>query len=297
MFKFSKSNDESFRGTDNYRANENLAAIVNLAIDRQRPLLITGEAGTGKTQLAYAVAQYLNTDVHRAQMTSTMEGEEVCYTFDSVLRLTDSQIPESNGSRGGRDVADPMCYVRYGALGRAFIDNKRSVALLDEIDKTESDVQDNLLRVLESYEFEVREANHLVRANHRPVIVITSNGKRELSDAFLRRVYAHHVEFPTPEELGEIAMMHYPSLDKKTRDHAINILAELRSSGLEKPPATGELLEWLGALSLRGITPPNSIYDGSRIPFPGVLLKRGVDLEQFVKGTIGARRQRSERVR
>jgi MoxR-like ATPase len=288
---------QKFNGTDTYRVAPELGAMVNLAMARDRPILLTGEAGTGKTQLAYAIGKALGASVHRAQMTSTMEGEEVCYTFDSVLRLTDAQVAGNGGEIDGRNVSDPMCYVRFGALGRGYVADERCVVLLDEIDKTDSDVQDDLLRALESHEFEIREANEVVCANYNPVVVITSNAKRELSDAFLRRVYAHHIDFPDQEAIGEIVMMHYPDLSREMREHAANVVYELRESGFEKPPATSELLEWIGCLTLMREMPPRSIHTGEPIPFAGVLLKRRTDLERVSGGRSMGRRSREQRVR
>ena len=290
------SRQHEFKNTDTYKADPALASMVDLALKRGRPLLLTGEAGTGKTQLAYAIADSLDTCVHRAQMTSTMEGEEVCYKFDSVLRLTDSQIAGKGVSTNGRDVSDPMCYVRHGAFGKAFTADKPTVVLLDEIDKTDSDVQDDLLRVLESYEFDIREAGKTIKAKHDPVVIITSNGKRELSDPFLRRCYAHHIDFPDSDQMGEIAMMHYPELTQNLKDHAVGVVYELREAGLEKPPATSELLEWIGALTLAGAMPPSSIHSGESIPYMGVLLKRRSDLEKFTGQNTIARRSRRDRV-
>ena len=285
-----------FNGTKNYQPDARLTTMVNIAIARERPLLITGEAGTGKTQLAYAISEFLGLPLYRAQMTSTMEGEEICYTFDSVLRLTDSQLVSHGSSIDGRVISNPLCYVRYGAMGKAFCDEKRSVVLIDEIDKTESTVQDDLLRVLESYEFEVREANTVIKAHQKPIIVITSNGKRELSDAFLRRCYAHHIDFPAKEQLHKIVQIHYPQTNPLIQQHAINILYEFRSIGLEKSPATSEILDWIGALNDLNIIPPRTIHNKDEIPLIGLLLKRGMDLERVTEGNFQTRRNRDERV-
>lgn len=284
-----------FNGTKNYNPDAKLATMVNIAIARERPLLITGEAGTGKTQLAYAIAESLKTPLYRSQMTSSMQGEEVCYTFDAVLRLTDSQLVGRGGSIDDRVVANPMCYVQLGAMGKAFQCDKKAVVLLDEIDKTESTIQDDLLRVLESYEFEVREASTVISAKHKPIVIITSNGKRELSDAFLRRCYAHHIEFPTKDQLNQITQMHYPQANPKIKQHALNIVSELRLLGLEKSPATSELLEYVGALTEMNIVPPPSIYQKTEIPLVGILLKRGMDLARIKDGKIDQRRDRADR--
>ncbi len=259
-----------FQGTDRYYLDPELGAIVNMALVMEKPLLLTGEAGTGKTQLGFEVARSLGMDVEVLRCKSTIKGEEACYVQDTVLRLNDARF--GSGSTG-RNVEAFFDYVIWGPIGRAFRSEKRVVLLFDEIDKTESDVQDNLLDVLEDCQFTIREVNQTIQATQRPFILITSNAKRELSDPFLRRCYCHHIAFPTPEQMREIVNLHFPDLEKGLLDAALGIFYELRQRGFEKPPATSELLNWLGALQHSRITP-----ERLNIPFVGTLLKRTEDL-------------------
>ncbi|MCB1139953.1 MAG: MoxR family ATPase, partial [Leptospiraceae bacterium] len=193
--------DPTFQGTDQYYLSPELGAIVNMAIAMEKPLLLTGEPGTGKTQLAFEISRSLGMDLEILRAKSTIRGEEACYVQDTVLRLNDARF---GVAETGRDVNQFYDYVIWGPIGRAFRSEKRCVLLLDEIDKTESDVQDNLLDVLEDMEFTIREVNDIVKARQRPIIVITSNAKRELSDPFLRRCFAHHIAFPDESEMREI---------------------------------------------------------------------------------------------
>ncbi|MCB1034133.1 MAG: MoxR family ATPase [Acidobacteria bacterium] len=265
-----------FRGSDKYYLDPELGAIVNIAMVMEKPLLLTGEAGTGKTQLAFEISRTLGMDIEVLRCKSTIKGEESCYVQDTVLRLNDARF----GTEGtGREVNEFFDYVIWGPIGRAFRSDQRVVLLLDEIDKTESDVQDNLLDVLEDCEFTIREVNQVIKALHRPVIVITSNAKRELSDPFLRRCYCHHIAFPDPDAMREIVALHFPDLDQGLLDAALGIFYELRQRGYEKPPATSELLNWLGALQHERITP-----DRLNLPFVGTLLKRTEDILAFRQG-------------
>ncbi len=268
---------EEFQGTDRYYLDPELGAIVNMALVMEKPLLLTGEAGTGKTQLGFEVARSLGMDVEVLRCKSTIKGEEACYVQDTVLRLNDARF--GSGSTG-RNVEAFFDYVIWGPIGRAFRSEKRVVLLFDEIDKTESDVQDNLLDVLEDCQFTIREVNQTIQATKRPFILITSNAKRELSDPFLRRCYCHHIAFPTPEQMREIVGLHFPDLEKGLLDAALGIFYELRQRGFEKPPATSELLNWLGALRHSRITP-----ERLNIPFVGTLLKRTEDLLAHRQGS------------
>ncbi|MBP1727625.1 MAG: MoxR family ATPase [Deltaproteobacteria bacterium] len=239
-----------FLGTDRYYLNPELREIVNIAIAMEKPLLVTGEAGTGKTQLAFEIARALG-------------------------RLNDSRF----GTRdSGRDVNNIWDYLRFGPIGRAFQAERRCVLLLDEIDKTDSDTQDNLLDVLEDSSFVIREINHKLKARQRPITIITSNAKRELSDPFLRRCYCHHIPFPAMEEMTRIVRLHYPQIPAPLLDSALPTFYRLRQMGFEKPPATGELLDWLGALQLDGVARP---VDRGRILHLGTLLKRAQDLLKY----------------
>lgn len=270
-----------FTGTDKYYLDPELGAIVNMAIALEKPLLLTGEAGTGKTQLAFEISRSLGMPIEVLRCKSTIKGEEACYVQDTVLRLNDARF----GTDGtGRDVHEFFDYVIWGPIGRAFRADERTVLLLDEIDKTESDVQDNLLDVLEDCEFTIREVNRTIRAETKPVILVTSNAKRELSDPFLRRCFCHHIAFPTPEQMREIVALHFRDLDQGLLDSALAIFYELRQKGFEKPPATSELLHWLAALRHEKVTP-----ERLNVPFVGTLLKRTEDLLAYRDEMAGAK--------
>lgn len=265
-----------FQGTDRYYLDPELGAIVNMAMVMEKPLLLTGEAGTGKTQLALEISRSFGMPIEILRCKSTIKGEEACYVQDTVLRLNDARF---GTAETGRDVNRFFDYVIWGPIGRAFRSRERVVLLLDEIDKTESDVQDNLLDVLEDCQFTIREVNEVIRAEVRPFIVITSNAKRELSDPFLRRCYCHHIAFPNREQMTEIVRLHFPDLESGLLDAALGIFYELRQRGYEKPPATSELLNWLGALRHARVTP-----ERLNVPFVGTLLKRTEDLLSYRQG-------------
>jgi len=260
-----------FHGSDRYYLDPQLKAIVNMAIAMEKPLLITGEPGTGKTQLAFEIARSLDLDLEILRAKSTIKGEEACYVQDTVLRLNDARF---GSAETGRDVQNFFDYVIWGPIGRAFRAPLRRVLLLDEIDKTETDVQDNLLDVLEDKQFVIREVNQVIQAQIAPIILITSNAKRELSDPFLRRCFCHHIAFPTPEDMRHIVGLHFPEIKPQLLEAGLEIFYELRDAGYEKPPATSELLNWFEALMRSN----QEVKGGKHLPFPGVLLKRANDL-------------------
>ncbi|MCC6143631.1 MAG: MoxR family ATPase [Candidatus Hydrogenedentes bacterium] len=268
--------DLRFEGTDQYYLDPELKKIVNMALAMEKPLLLTGEAGTGKTQLAFQVSKALGMDIEVLRCKSTIKGEEACYTQDTVLRLNDARF---GSGATGREVQNFYDYVIWGPIGRAFRADKRVVLLLDEVDKTESDVQDNLLDILEDCQFTIREVNDTIKADIRPAIFITSNAKRELSDPFLRRCYCHHIAFPSPDDMRQIVNLHYPNTSPKLIEAAITIFYELRARGYEKPPATSELLNWIGALEISGEAP-----DPANPPLVGILLKRAGDIHRHRHG-------------
>ena len=277
-----KKNMKEFKGTDKYYLPQDLGEIVNIAMVMEKPLLLMGEAGTGKTQLAFEVARDLGMHIEAARCKSTMKGEEMCYNHDSVLRLYDSRFGSGDT---GREVEKFGDYLTYGPIGKAFTSEKRVVLLLDEIDKTESNVQDNLLDVLEENQFTIREIDETVKAKQRPFIFITSNAKRELSDPFLRRCFCHYIDFPEPETMKHIVGLHYPGLNEKFVDTALNIFYQLRQLGFEKPPATSELLDWIKGLRERGYRSKNLKEieeEMAKLPLKGTLLKRVNDIKKFM---------------
>ena len=282
---------KEFVGTDKYYLMEDLKEIVNIAMVMEKPLLLMGEAGTGKTQLAFEVARALDMPIEVARCKSTMKGEEMCYNHDSVLRLYDSRF---GSGETGRKVEEFNDYLLYGPIGKAFTSDKRVVLLLDEIDKTESDVQDNLLDVLEENQFTIREIDYTVKAKHRPFIFITSNAKRELSDPFLRRCFCHYIDFPNNDQMREIVGLHYPGLNEVFVDCALDIFYQLRELGFEKPPATSELLDWVRALREHGYRAKElKAIDKElgTLPLKGTLLKRVNDIKKFVSRNVPARKQ------
>lgn len=264
-----------FTGTERYYLTAELGEIVNISIAMEKPLLLMGEAGTGKTQLAFEIARSLGLTMEEARCKSTFKGEELCYVYDTVLRLNDSRF---GCGETGRDINNIWDYLRFGPIGRAFLAEDRRVLLLDEIDKTDSDTQDNLLDVLEDGSFIIREINHKVAARSKPIIIITSNAKRELSDPFLRRCFCHFIPFPAPEEIALIVRLHYPDIPDTMLDACLTTFYQLRGKGFEKPPATAELLDWVGALRGDGDSDPGA---GDNVRHIGTLLKRAQDLLKF----------------
>lgn len=266
-----------FQGSDKYYLAPELQSIVNMAIQMEKPLLLTGEPGTGKTQLAFEISRSLGMPLEVLRAKSTIKGEETCYVQDTVLRLNDARF---GSAETGRDVNQFFDYIIWGPIGRAFRSEERVVLLLDEIDKTESDVQDNLLDVLDENQFTIREINQVIQAKQPPLILITSNAKRELSDPFLRRCFCHHLAFPNRAEMIEIVKLHFAELDPQLLDTALNIFYELRARGFEKAPATSELLDWLQALQHS----ETELKVPDQIPFLGTLLKRTEDILSFRSG-------------
>jgi MoxR-like ATPase len=264
-----------FEGTEKYHLNPELREIVNIAIAMEKPLLLTGEAGTGKTQLAFEISRSLGLAMEEARCKSTFKGEELCYVYDTVLRLNDSRF---GSGETGRDVNSIWDYLRFGPIGRAFLAEDRRVLLLDEIDKTDSDTQDNLLDVLEDGSFVIREINHKVAARRKPIIVITSNAKRELSDPFLRRCFCHYIPFPAPDEMTAIVRLHYPDIPAHFLEACLTSFYRLREQGFEKPPATAELLDWIGSMEATGTAAPGA---GRNTVHIGALLKRTQDILKF----------------
>ncbi|MFN8575300.1 MAG: MoxR family ATPase [Candidatus Sericytochromatia bacterium] len=265
----------NFEGSEKYYLSPELSSIVNMAIKMEKPLLLTGEPGTGKTQLAFEISKSIGMPLEIMRAKSTIKGEESCYVQDTVLRLNDARFGTTTTNR---DVNNFFDYVIWGPIGRAFLSEERVVLLLDEIDKTESDVQDNLLDVLEDSEFTIREVNKIIKAKHKPVIIITSNAKRELSDPFLRRCFCHHIAFPKPEEMEQIVKLHFPEVNQNLLESALKIFYELRNKGYEKSPATSELLNWIQALE---ISKDLDLKNKDDIPFIGILLKRTADILSF----------------
>jgi MoxR-like ATPase len=259
-----------FSGSENYVVSEELQNAVNIAIALEKPLLIKGEPGTGKTMLAQAIAEALEKELIIWNIKSTTKAQEGLYLYDTVQRLYDGQFGEG-------DVRDVGRYIRLGKLGEAFTAAAQTVLLIDEIDKADLEFPNDLLWELDKMEFYIHETKETVRTKYRPIVIITSNAEKELPDAFLRRCIFHYIEFPGPEKMEEIVRVHYPNIDGKLLAQASEIFYSLRDvKELQKKPGTSELLDWLQALTLAGI-PLRKI--GEEIPFVGVLLKKNQDVD------------------
>src|SRR5213075_2281117 len=267
-----------FAGTDTYVADDDLKLAVNAAITLQRPLLIKGEPGTGKTMLAEEVAQALGRPLFQWHIKSTTKAQQGLYEYDAVSRLRDSQL-------GDGRVGDISNYIMKGMLWQAFESPEQAVVLVDEIDKADIEFPNDLLRELDRMEFFVYETQQLVRARHRPIIFITSNNEKELPDAFLRRCFFHYIRFPDKETMQAIVDVHYPGIKKRLLQAALEVFFDIREMpGLKKKPSTSELLDWLKLLLAEDI-PPEALRSKDRKtiipPLHGALLKNEQDVHLF----------------
>ena len=259
-----------FRSSEEYVASEQLMSAVNIAVALQKPLLIKGEPGTGKTMLAQAVSRALNRPLIIWNIKSTTKAQDGLYVYDVVQRLYDSQF-------GGADVSDIKKYVKLGKLGEAFSAGQDVILLIDEIDKADIEFPNDLLWELDRMEFYIPETGETVKAARRPVVIITSNAEKELPDAFLRRCVFHYIEFPTPELMEEIVRVHFPDLEQNVLNASIKAFYAIRNlPTIQKKPATSELVDWIRALTIGGISPERIERE---IPFAGVLLKKNEDLD------------------
>ncbi len=259
-----------FEGTAGYIAGEELRASVNVAVTLERPLLVRGEPGTGKTLLAEAVAQALDMPLLVWGVKSTTRAQDGLYVYDTVQRLYDSQF-------GDGDPSDIARYIRLGRLGEAFAAPERVVLVIDEIDKADLEFPNDLLWELDRMSFHIPETGVTVAAAHRPVVIITSNAEKELPDAFLRRCVFHYISFPAPDEMERIVRVHHPGLDDALLGAALEAFYVLRSfQGLQKRPTTSELIDWVQALVIAGIPAERVLTE---LPFLGVVLKTPQDLE------------------
>jgi MoxR-like ATPase len=267
-----------FTGTDSYVATEDLMMAVNAAITLQRPLLIKGEPGTGKTMLAQEVATALGRPLHQWHVKSTGKAQQGLYEYDAVSRLRDGQL----GDERVRDISN---YIVRGKLWEAFECAEPSVVLIDEIDKADIEFPNDLLRELDRMEFFVYETQKLVRARHRPLIIITSNNEKELPDAFLRRCFFHYIKFPDRETMERIVAVHHPAIKQDMLRNALTAFFEIRDvPGLKKKPSTSELLDWIKLLVAEDI-PPEALHnqDSGKIvpPLHGALIKNEQDVHLF----------------
>jgi MoxR-like ATPase len=267
-----------FGGSDTYVAPPELALAVNAAVTLSRPLLVKGEPGTGKTQLAQEVARALDAPLFEWHVKSTSKAQHGLYEYDAVSRLRDSQL-------GDARVQDIANYIVPGMLWRAFESERRAVLLIDEIDKADIEFPNDLLRELDRMEFYVYETQQLVRARHRPVVFITSNNEKELPDAFLRRCFFHYIRFPDPETMERIVAVHHPGLKKALLAEALAAFYRIREMpGLKKKPSTSELLDWIKLLVAEDIEPAALRADDAKAAIPplyGALLKNEQDVHLF----------------
>lgn len=270
MSNASSSSPLVFHGTDRYLASADLKDAVNVAIGLQRPLLIKGEPGTGKTVLAESIAESLGLPLLTWNVKSTTKAKDGLYVYDTVQRLNDARF-------GDNDVGDISAYIKFGAMGRALKSTTRQVLLIDEIDKADMEFPNDLLHELDRMSFFVDETGETVTANERPIVIITSNNEKELPDAFLRRCVFHWIAFPTPEMMQDIVRVHHPDVDEALLKQALARFYLIRDEpAVRKRPSTSELIDWLSALMRAGMT-PEQIEE--TLPFLGVLLKREQDID------------------
>ncbi len=263
----------SFAGTESYLTNDALSSAVNCALALEKPLLVKGEPGTGKTLLAEAIAETLQTELIHWPVKSTTRAQDGLYLYDTVQRLYDSRF----GSEAEAQVKDIRHYIKLGPLGRAFASKNRVVLLIDEVDKADLEFPNDLLHELDRMQFVIGETGDEIKAKDRPVVIITSNNEKELPDAFLRRCVFHFIDFPEPALMKRIVRVHHPNIDQRLVDQAVVAFYELRAlPRLRKRPSTSELVDWISVLKRANVGNERFIRE---LPFLGVLLKKEQDVD------------------
>ncbi len=262
--------ETNFKSTADYVASPELLASVNVAIALEKPLLIKGEPGTGKTMLAQAVANSLGKKLIIWNIKSTTKAQDGLYMYDTIQRLYDGQFGEEG-------VDDISRYIKLGKLGEAFEEEEQVILLIDEIDKADLEFPNDLLWELDQMEFYIHETKRTVKAKQRPIVIITSNAEKELPDAFLRRCIFHYIDFPDEELMEEIVRTHYPDVEANLLKNAMDVFYQIRSiRDIRKKPSTSELIDWINALQMNGIEPDRI---RAELPFVGVVVKKDEDLE------------------
>lgn len=262
--------ETNFQSTSDYVASPELLASVNVAIALEKPLLIKGEPGTGKTMLAKAVANSLGKKLIIWNIKSTTKAQDGLYMYDTIQRLYDGQFGEEG-------VDDISRYIKLGKLGEAFEEEEQVVLLIDEIDKADLEFPNDLLWELDQMEFYIHETKRTVKAKQRPIVMITSNAEKELPDAFLRRCIFHYIDFPDEELMEQIVRTHYPDVEANLLKNAMDVFYQIRSiRDIRKKPSTSELIDWINALQMNGIEPDRIRKE---LPFVGVVVKKDEDLE------------------